>query len=293
MNQNERRPASIEEAIFVDEVGIETGRYGDYRLKTAYQPIYQRVGRALLPVGVEGLLSVYRQGSSVDTRAFLDAVPPEDRLFIDSMSRCLHIRNHHNIGVPKLRLYFNYDPRANSDIDGALREIRTMASCLTETGLDSRLLVCEITEAVALDESTLVAVAEIMRALGIRVAVGNFGAGHSTYERISKTLPDIVKIDGELFRSLCRDTAAARLFGPLVETIRRSGAEVLAEGIETPAELKVAMDARVDLVQGHLLGRPALAGTIFREDPLPLDRLLASRGDNVIPLFNGSSGSRA
>ena len=285
MNQNDARPASIDEAIFIDEVGIETGRFGGFRLKTAYQPIYQRVGRSLMPVAVEGLVAPYSEGTAVDSRAFLDAVPAADRLFVESMCRCLHIRNHHNIGMPTLRLYFNYDPRANSDIDGSLREIRTMASCLAETGLDPRLLVCEITEAIALDEFTLVAVAEIMRALGIRVAVGNFGAGRSTYERVARILPDIVKIDGALFRSLCRDPAAARLFGPLVQTIRRTGAEVLAEGIETPAELKVAIDARVDLLQGHLLGRPALAGTIFRDDPLPLDRLLASNGDNVINLF--------
>jgi len=285
LNQNQIRPASIEEAIHVDEIGIETGRFGGFRLKTSYQPILQRVGRVLRPVAVEALVTPYRDGVAVDSRIFLDEVPAADRLFVESLCRCLHLRNHHNIGVPTLRLYFNYDPRANADLDATLREIRTMASCLVEIGLDPRLLVCEITEATALDEFTLVAVAEIMRALGVRIAVGNFGAGRSTYERIARILPDIVKIDGELFRSLCRDPAAARLFGPLVQTIRRTGAEILAEGIETPAQLKIAVDAKVDLLQGHLLGRPALAGTIFREEPLPLDRLLASNGDNVIPLF--------
>ncbi len=285
MNQNDLRPGSIEEAIHVDEIGIETGRFGDFRLKSTYQPIFQRVGRALLPVAVEALIAPYRDGVATDSRTFLDEVPAADRLFVESLCRCLHLRNHHNIGVATLRLYFNYDPRANADLDDTLREIRTMAGCLVEIGLDPRLLVCEITEATALDEFTLVAVAEIMRALGIRIAVGNFGAGRSTYERIARILPDIVKVDGDLFRSLCRDPAAARLFGPLVQTIRRTGAEVLAEGIETPAQLRIAVDAKVDLLQGHLLGRPALAGTIFREEPLPLDRLLASTGDNIIHLF--------
>jgi EAL domain-containing protein (putative c-di-GMP-specific phosphodiesterase class I) len=285
LNGNDPRPASIGAAIHVDEIGIETGRFGGFRLKTAYQPIFQRMGRSLLPIAVEGLVAPYRDGQAIDGRTFFDAVPAAERLFVESLCRCLHIRNHHNVGVPTLRLYFNYDPRANADLEDTLREIRTMAGCLVEVGLDPRLLVCEITEASALDESTLVAVTEIMRALGMRIAVGNFGAGRSTYERVARILPDIVKIDGALFRSLCRDAAAARLFGPLVQTIRRTGAEVLAEGIETPAELRIAIDARVDLLQGHLLGRPALAGTIFREDPLPLERLLASNGDNVIPLF--------
>lgn len=285
MNWYDPHPASIEAAIHVDEIGIETGRFGDFRLKTSYQPIYQRIARSLLPVAIEGLAVPYRDGVPTDGRTFFDAVPVADRLFVESMCRCLHIRNHRNVGVPTLRLYFNYDPRANADLDDTLREIRTMAGCLVEVGLDPRLLVCEITEASALDDSTLVAVTEIMRALGIRIAVGNFGAGNSTYERVARILPDIVKIDGALFRSLCRDAAAARLFGPLVQTIRRTGAEVLAEGIETPAQLKIAIEAKVDLLQGHLLGRPALAGTIFREDPLPLERLLASNGDNVVPLF--------
>ncbi|RUY88379.1 EAL domain-containing protein, partial [Mesorhizobium sp. M7A.F.Ca.CA.001.12.2.1] len=48
--------------------------------------------------------------------------------------------------------------------------------------------------------------------------------------------------------------------------------------------LRVALEGGVDLLQGFLLARPALAGTVFEEEPLNIDTLLGT-GGNVVPLF--------
>jgi EAL domain-containing protein (putative c-di-GMP-specific phosphodiesterase class I) len=96
--------------------------------------------------------------------------------------------------------------------------------------------------------------------------------------------PDIVKIDGTWFAEFCRHAAAERFFRPLVSTLHDRGAKVLVEGVENATHLRVALDGGVDLLQGFYLARPALAGTLFDEEPLSIDRLLG-RDSNVVPLF--------
>ena len=61
------------------------------------------------------------------------------------------------------------------------------------------------------------------------------------------------------------------------------GARVLVEGIEQARHLRVALDGGVDLLQGFHLARPALAGTIFNEEPLSIDVLLGA-DNKVVPL---------
>ncbi len=283
MNARAVRP-HVGDAIVVDEVGLESGVYGRYRLRSSYQPIFERVGRLLAPVAVEGLILPHLAGQPVSLRQFFSEIPPNDRLFIDSMCQALHLRNHRNIGVERLDLYFNYDPRADADLGMALREIRLMTHQLAEIGLDPRLLVCEITEAAALRPGVLAAIAAEMRRHGVRMAVDDFGAERSTLERIGPIRPDIVKVDGARFHTLCREPAAIRLFATVVTGFRQSGAKVLIEGIEEPSQLTQAIAVGADLFQGRLLGRPALVGTVFDETPLPLAEKLGA-DPNVLALF--------
>lgn len=278
------RPQFVSDAILVDEIGIETGVYGDYRLKSSYQPIFAARGGMLSPIAVEGLISPQLGGRPVSPAAFFNEVPPEDVLFIESMCRALHLRNHHNIGVDGLQLFFNYDPWANRDLAKSLEEIAFMARRLTEIELDPRLLICEITEAAARDIGVLARLVAEMRSHGIRIAIDDFGAGHSTIERIDVLRPEIVKLDGGWFRQLAADKSTTRLLGAAVGSFRAAGAQVLIEGIETPRHLDAALEADADLLQGYLLGGPALAGTIFDRSPRPVADLLAV-GRKVIPLF--------
>jgi EAL domain-containing protein (putative c-di-GMP-specific phosphodiesterase class I) len=95
--------------------------------------------------------------------------------------------------------------------------------------------------------------------------------------------PDIVKIDGGWFAEFCRHAAAERFFRPLVSSLHDRGARVLVEGIEQATHLRVALDGGVDLLQGYHLGRPALAGTIFNQQPLSIEALLGT-DNKVVPL---------
>ncbi|MBZ9682708.1 EAL domain-containing protein [Mesorhizobium sp. B2-7-3] len=276
------RRRTVGDAIFVDEIGIECGIHGDFRLRSAYQPIYAPRGGSLHPVAVEGLIEPHRAGRPVSPRMFFDSVAAPERLYVETMCRVLHLRNFHNIGVDGLDLFFNYNPLVNDHAGRALAEIRLMSRHLDELGLAPAMLVCEITEQAA-DDALLARLVREMRRDGIRIAIDDFGTGHSTVERVSLLQPDIVKIDGGWFAEFCRHAAAERFFRPLVSSLHDRGAKVLVEGIEQPTHLRVALEGGVDLLQGFLLGRPALAGTIFNEEPLAVDALLGF-DNKVVPL---------
>jgi EAL domain-containing protein (putative c-di-GMP-specific phosphodiesterase class I) len=273
----------VGEAILADEVGIQYGIYGAFRLRSAYQPIFAPRGRFLDAVAVEGLVEPHRAGRPVAPRAFFEGVPAQDCLFVETMCRMLHLRNFCNIGVDGLDLFFNYNPLINDHLGRALAEIRLMTRHLGELGLHPGMLVCEITEQEA-DDKLLVSLVREMRRDGIRIAIDDFGTGHSTEERVALLRPDIVKIDGTWFAEFCRHAAAERFFRPLVATLHDHGAKVLVEGIEQSVHLRVALDGGADFLQGFHLGRPALAGTVFDEEPQSIDGLLGM-DNKVVPLF--------
>lgn len=278
------RPRRVSDAIVADEIGIEYGRYKDFILKTAYQKIFRRDDGLLHPFAVEGLVAPFREGRPVSPQELFEMTPPEDEVFVESMCRALHLRNYDNIGVEGLVLFFNFDPRANSDFALTVKELEFIAGRYGEIQLDSRLLVCEIIETEAQDAGTLVDIVAEMRRHGIRLAIDDFGVGHSNLDRVKLLSPDIVKIDGTWFRQIAAIPAAVVLFRNFVSGLHDLGCQVLIEGIETSPQLKCAIDAGVDLLQGYLFSRPRLAGTIFDPVSLRLDTLL-SPDANVVHLF--------
>jgi len=282
------RPTYVNDAINIDEVGIQTGWYGRFQLKSAYQPVFLHRSGVLHPFAVEGLIRPFVEGRPVAASELFEAVPPEDRLTIETLCRALHLRNHHNIGVPGLELFFNFNPHIHDDIDKAIELLAIMARRLVEIDLDIRLLVCEITEAAALDRDTFIRLAAEMRRIGMRLAIDDFGSGHSTLERVDMIEPDIVKIDGSWFRRVVDAPGASRLLANLIAGFQRGGAGVLVEGIETPDQLTVALESGADYVQGYLLGRPKLAGTIFDTAPKLVEQF-RRRTNNVVQLFARAS----
>ncbi len=284
MTRNQERRRDVEDAIFADEIGIEYGVVGDFRLWTAYQPIFVPVDDRLEPVAVEALMQPRLSGQTVPVDAFLAGIAAGDRLFVETLSRTLHIRNYRNLDAEGLQLFYNYDPHVNDHPGRALADLAHMNDQIRECGMNAGDLVCEIIEKQAADDDLLVNLVREMRRLGLRVAIDDFGSEHSTEERLRLLQPDIVKIDGGWFAELCRHTAAERLFRALLSLLHERGAKVLVEGIEQPLHLRVALEGGADLLQGFLLGRAAPAGAIFDQTPLELDRLL-SQGSNVVSLF--------
>lgn len=118
-------------------------------------------------------------------------------------------------------------------------------------------LVLEITEhAVVQDYETLCRVLSKLRARGLRLAVDDAGAGHSSLRHIIQLEADYIKLDMSLTRNVDSDLARQALVSALVFYTRETGAQIIAEGIETEAELQTLKLLGVRRGQGYLLGRP-------------------------------------
>ena len=97
-----------------------------------------------------------------------------------------------------------------------------------------------------------------LRSLGLRVAVSASGAGFVSMDLLSELSPDIIKLDRHLIEGIEGSEGQRIRAKAVVELAREVGAAVVAEGIETPAELKEVTALKVTAAQGYLLGRPSV-----------------------------------
>jgi EAL domain-containing protein (putative c-di-GMP-specific phosphodiesterase class I) len=117
----------------------------------------------------------------------------------------------------------------------------------------------EITESVPFShhELCLKVLQELRARPGIRLVVDDLGAGYSNLKYIVDLEPDVVKLDRQLVAGLDKSERQQRLVKSVVSLCHDLGAKVVAEGIETQAELEASIDAGADYGQGYLLARPA------------------------------------
>jgi EAL domain-containing protein (putative c-di-GMP-specific phosphodiesterase class I) len=96
-----------------------------------------------------------------------------------------------------------------------------------------------------------------LRGRGGRVAVDDAGAGHAGLQRIVEVAPDVIKLDRGLVHEVAGDQARQAMVSALAWFAGRTGATLVAEGIETDEEVAVLHDLGVRFGQGFRLGRPA------------------------------------
>ena len=102
----------------------------------------------------------------------------------------------------------------------------------------------------------------------VSLAVDDAGSGFASLRHIVELAPQFLKIDKSLVRHVDRDLMRQAMVAGLSQFAARAGCEVIAEGIEEPAELEMLRQLGVTLGQGFLLGRPALLPTTERPTTL-------------------------
>lgn len=121
---------------------------------------------------------------------------------------------------------------------------------------DLRGLVLELTEHRPMDGLQLAPVLRRYRGVGARIAVDDAGAGYSGLQQILELRPDFLKLDRSLVTGVDHDLAKAGLVEMIGLFADRIDAWVIAEGLETEAEVERVADLGVPLGQGWALGRP-------------------------------------
>ena len=149
------------------------------------------------------------------------------------------------------------------------RLVERVRDTIRESGVDPRQLTLEITESIALNDlrdtdATLVA----LRALGVRLAIDDFGAGYSGLRYLQRHRFDAVKID----RSYIADVTANPIHEAFVRAVlayaTTLGVEVVAEGVETEDQLLKLREIGITIAQGFYYSRPVPADGI-EADHLP------------------------
>ncbi|MBS1214000.1 MAG: diguanylate phosphodiesterase [Proteobacteria bacterium] len=119
-------------------------------------------------------------------------------------------------------------------------------------------LMLEVTEHASVsDYSPIATVLKPMRQRGLRLAVDDAGAGFASFRHILKLQPDVIKLDVSLIRKIDSDTGCRALAAALIRFAEEMGSKIVAEGVETDAELQALRELKVNKAQGYLLGRPA------------------------------------
>ena len=144
----------------------------------------------------------------------------------------------------------------------------TVASGLLEAELadaPAGRVVIEVTEHQAIEAYDRLedALAELRRR-GVRIAVDDAGAGYASFRHVLRLRPDLIKLDMTLTRDIDRDPARRALAGALISFARDTGSVIVAEGVETAAELHTLRLLGVTAAQGHHLGRPGPLAALSR-----------------------------
>jgi EAL domain-containing protein (putative c-di-GMP-specific phosphodiesterase class I) len=120
-----------------------------------------------------------------------------------------------------------------------------------------RPIIIELTEHERIDDYRAVRAAIARLGPTVKLAIDDAGSGFASLRHIFALRPAYVKLDIEWVRGIERDPVRRALVSGLVFFGAETGCELIAEGVETQAELKALCELGIKLGQGYLLGRPA------------------------------------
>jgi len=152
-----------------------------------------------------------------------------------------------------VRIWANLSARqfARQDLE------RVVARALEASGLPPRLLGLEITEGVMMTEPVEAErCLTALRQRGVRIAVDDFGTGYSSLLYLKRFPIETIKIPREFIENVVSDSGDRSIVEAIVAMSRRLGLRVLAEGVETLAQLGWCRERGIDEIQGFLFARP-------------------------------------
>ncbi len=166
---------------------------------------------------------------------------------------CTQAARWHRDELPWMRVAVNLSARQFSD-DGLIANIE---ATLAEAGLPAKGLELEITESMVMQNpERAVTTLNRLRELGIAVSIDDFGTGYSSLGYLKRFPIDNVKIDRSFIKDLPHDNDDAAITRAVIAMAQSLRMRVIAEGVETRAQLEFLREHKCDECQGYLLSRP-------------------------------------
>jgi EAL domain-containing protein (putative c-di-GMP-specific phosphodiesterase class I) len=231
-----------------------SGRFRDIQINSGFQPIFSLAHRRA--VGFEALLRpMTADGTPLSPLAVFDMAQGEaESVFLDRLCRIVHTRNFLAQADDTNWLFLNINPLVT--VYGK-RHGAFFADVLNRYQISPHRVVIEILEGKIQDEGLLAEAVMFFKELGCLVAIDDFGAGHSNFERIWRIQPHIVKLDRSIITQAAINPSVRRVIPNLVNLIHEAGSLALMEGVETEEEALIAIDSDIDFVQGYYFAKPA------------------------------------
>lgn len=178
------------------------------------------------------------------------------------------------------RLSINFMPNAVYEPAACIRATLEAAHRI---GFEHRQIMFEFTENERMTDIPHVQrIIEEYRKQGFATAIDDFGAGYAGLNLLAHFQPDFIKIDMDLIRDISSSAAKQTIISCVTTMARQLGVAVIAEGIETEAELQTLRAAGINLFQGYLFAKPSIASL----PPVPLlrDLMPLSAGERRLKL---------
>lgn len=140
---------------------------------------------------------------------------------------------------------------------------QTVIDALEHSGLSGKFLTLEITESLMMENPELfILTLQELKSLGIRISIDDFGTGYSSLSYLKRFPVDELKIDRSFVHDISADRADADLCRTIIMVGRNLGLSVVAEGVETEAQIDFLRQHHCNELQGYLLCRPEPASQI-------------------------------
>ncbi|HEY3742361.1 MAG TPA: EAL domain-containing protein [Bryobacteraceae bacterium] len=296
--------------------GIDMESYLERALATNgfvlhYQPIYRNRGGC---VGYEALVRL-RRGLTGETPAPKDElVPPgiflpfaeETGLIVQIGTwvfneTCRQMREWLDSGFACPRVAVNLSARQL----GQLSLLDTFSASVSKYRIDPALIELELTETAVIEDSQSgQRRLEELKQFGFRIAIDDFGIGYSSLSYLNQFPADKIKIDQSFVRrlgtrvedhdplsssstALRRSDPSLPVIGAILSLAANLGAEVVAEGVETPEQYRILSDAGCHEFQGYLFARPMAAASVRtfmdKHHSWTTDRFATHYAERLIP----------
>ena len=187
---------------------------------------------------------------------------------------CRQNRDWQRSGMGGLRIAVNLSARQFSEPD----LVQTVRQVLLDTGMRADSLEIELTESMMMaDVEAGIETMCRLKAMGVKLSIDDFGTGYSSLAYLKRFPVDVLKIDRSFVRDIVGSPDGAAMVDAIISLAHGLRMQVIAEGVETMAQLDYLRGCGCDEVQGHIYGRPEPVQTVEpllrrgRAEPIPVD----------------------
>lgn len=227
-----------------------------------YQPQFDSVSQRI--IGAEALLRWnHPQRGLIGPSSFIDVLEESGmiievgRWILDEACRFVsHLHQNRLIEPGRFTLSVNISPRQFRQSDF----VELVRQSISSHGIPGTCIKLEITEGIVIENiSDTVAKMEELRELGISFAIDDFGTGYSSLSYLKRLPLDLIKIDQSFVRDCTEDINDAEIVRAIIGIALSMKLEVIAEGVETPEQLRFLRNMSCHCYQGYLFSPPVSA----------------------------------